>query len=262
MAAVELHVDAQSGIATITLNRPDVLNAIDVDLAWALHHAVMPLERRDDIRCIVLCGAGKAFCAGGNVAEFNVRAADCPALIEELLDALNPVVELFSRYSAPIMASVHGVVAGAGLSLVSGCDLAIAADNTRFLMAYDKVAAAPDCGGTWYLPQRLGYARATELMLLGDAWSAEEARAAGLVNRVVPARQLESEAAALAARLAAGPTRAFGQWKHLARAAFGNKLPAHLEDERNAFKCATRTQDFREGVMAFLERRQAHFTNK
>ncbi len=154
---------------------------------------------------------------------------------------------------------MHGAVAGAGLSLMAGCDLAIAAEGTRFLMAYDRVAAAPDCGGTWYLPRRLGYARANEMMLLGSDWDAQQALDVGLVNRVVPAARLAEETAAMAAALGGGPTKAFGHWKRLTRSAFSNTLSTQLEAERVAFKAATRSDDFREGVSAFLGKRPARF---
>ncbi|MCK9285787.1 MAG: enoyl-CoA hydratase-related protein [Rhodocyclaceae bacterium] len=262
MALAELSIDAEQGVATVTINRPDVLNAIDVPTARAIHDAVMPLAQRDDVRCIVLTGAGRAFVAGGDLSRFAEDFEQAAGVVDELLDALHPVIELLANHDAPVLASVHGAVAGAGLSLMSGCDLVLAAEGTRFLLAYDRIGASPDCGGSWYLPRRLGHARANELMLLGATWDAQQALDAGLINRVVPAASLAAETAAMASRLAAGPTRAYGHWKRLARSACHTPLSEQLAAERAAFKAATRSGDFREGVAAFLGKRPARYSGR
>lgn len=253
MALAELTLDA-AGIATITLNRPEVLNALDVPTARALHDAVMAATGDEATRCIVLRGAGRAFMAGGDLAAFARDFDTCADVIDDLLDALNPAIIALATHPAPVLASVHGAVAGAGLSLVAGCDLVIAADDSRFLIAYDRIGAPPDCGGSWYLPRRVGYARAAELMLLGASWDAASAERHGLVNQVVPAATLATATDALARRLAAGPTHAYGQYKQLAAQAFSRPLAEHLEAERAAFRQATASADFRTGVTAFLAR--------
>ena len=259
MALVDLTLDTSLGIATLTFNRPAVLNAIDVATAQAFRDAVLTLGARDDVRCIVLTGAGKAFVAGGDVARFADDFDNAAAVVDQLLDALHPAIETLAGHAAPVLGSVRGAVAGAGLSLLAACDLAIAADDSRFLMAYDRVGAAPDCGGTWFLPRKVGQHRAAELMLLGETWDAQQALQAGLVNQVVPAQQLAAQTQAWAARLAQRPTAALGAYKQLVAQAARTPLRAHLEAERAAFKLATTSADFREGVTAFLERRTPVF---
>ncbi|MCC4594201.1 enoyl-CoA hydratase-related protein [Xanthomonas campestris pv. phormiicola] len=262
LAPVELHLDQAQGIATLTFNRPEVLNAIDVPMARAIRDAVVPLGGREDVRCIVLAGAGRAFVAGGDVARFADDFDSAADVVDQLLDALHPAIETLAKHDAPVLASVRGAVAGAGLSLLAGCDLAIAADSSRFLMAYDRVGAAPDCGGTWYLPRKVGVRAAAELMLLGEAWDAARALQAGLVNTVVPERELAERTQALAAQLANRPTRALGAYKRLVAQAAHTPLHEHLQAERAAFKRATASADFREGVSAFLQRREPAFRGR
>lgn len=262
MSLAELHLDATTGIATITLNRPDVLNAIDVPLAQALRDAVLPLADDPPVRCVVLQGRGRAFVAGGDLARFADDFDAAPSVIDALLDALHPVVETLRAIDAPVIASVHGAVAGAGLSLMAACDLVIAAAGTRFLLAYDRIGAAPDCGGTWFLPRLLGSRRAAALMFLSEQLDADAALAAGLVSKVVAAEQLGAETTALATRIANGPTQAFGNYKRLAAQTFSRPLHEQLEAERAAFKSGTQTRDFREGVSAFLAKRPATFRGR
>jgi 2-(1,2-epoxy-1,2-dihydrophenyl)acetyl-CoA isomerase len=262
MALVNLDVDASRGIARVTLNRPEVLNAIDVPMARAIRDAIVPLGQRQDLRCIVLAGAGKAFVAGGDVARFADDFDAAADVIDQLLDALHPAIETLANHDAPVLASVRGAVAGAGLSLLAACDLVVAAEDSRFLMAYDRVGAPPDCGGTWFLPRKVGVGNAAELMLLGQVWDGARAVQAGLVNRIVPGAQLDEESGAWAARLAQRPTRALGAYKRLVAQAGHTPLHAHLEAERAAFKRATTSADFREGVSAFLQRREPVFSGR
>lgn len=252
MALVTLDRDTATGIATLSFNRPDVLNALDVPTARALHDAVLLLKGDRRVRCIVLRGNGRAFVAGGDLARFAEDFDASGQVVDDLLDALHPVIETLAAHDAPVLASVHGAVAGAGLSLMAGCDLVVAAEGTRFLVAYDRIGAAPDCGGTYYLPRRLGLRRSAEFMLLGETWDAVTAERHGLINRVVPAEALAEETSRLALRLANGPTRAYGHYKRLAEQAFALPLELLLEEERAAFKATTRTRDFRDGVTAFL----------
>ena len=262
MALAELSIDVVTGIARVTINRPEVLNAIDVPTARAIHDAVVPLAKRDDVRCVVLSGAGRAFVAGGDLARFAEDFDAAAGVVGQLLDALDPVVETLNTLSAPVVASVHGAVAGAGLSLMAACDLVVAAEGTRFLVAYDRIGAAPDCGGTWFLPRRIGYRQAMAFMLTGQAWSCEQALTFGLVDKVVAGHALADETASIAKRIAAGPTKAYGNFKRLMRVAGSNDLGAQLSAERAAFCEATRTEDFREGVGAFLEKRAPNFQGR
>lgn len=254
--------DAERGILTLSLNRPQVLNAIDVPLAQAVRAAVEPLAARRDLRLVVLRGAGRAFVAGGDLARFAEDFDQAGAVVNALLDALHPAILTLRALDAPVLAVVQGAVAGAGLSLMAAADLVMAAEGTRFLLAYDRIAAAPDCGGTWFLPRLLGPRRAAELMLLSTSWTAEEALTRGLINRVVPAAQLDTQAAEWAATLAQGPTAAFGHYKRLVDASLHQDLATQLEAERAAFVDATRTEDFRSGVTAFLAKRPAAFRGR
>lgn len=259
MALAELDRDLATGVVTLTVNRPEVLNAIDVPTAQAISAAVLTLQGDTTVRCIVLRGAGRAFVAGGDLARFAEDFEQAGTVVNELLDALHPAIEILTTHDAPVLASVHGAVAGAGLSLMLACDLVVAAEGTRFLSAYDRIGASPDCGATWLLPRVLGPRKAMELYLLGETWSSEQAERYGLINRVVAADQLQTETEKLARRLASGPTRAYAAYKRLARESANATLPEHLEQERAAFIAATKTADFRIGVTAFLNKQPATF---
>lgn len=262
MSLAELSVDAASGIATITINRPEVMNAINVPLAEAL--GAVALQIRDDarIRCVVLRGNGRAFVAGGDLAGFAADFDRADQVTDALLEPLHVFVQTLRSIDAPVLASVHGAVAGAGLSLMAACDLVIAAQGTRFLLAYDRIGAAPDCGGTYFLPRLLGRNRAAQLMFLSETLDADAALAAGLVYKVVAGNALAASTAELAAKLASGPTQAFGNYKRLVEKTFDRDLGAQLEAERSVFSANTRTADFREGVSAFLGKRPAVFKGR
>ena len=248
--------DPVTGIGRLTFNRPEVLNAIDVPAALALRDGVQRLVAEPGLRCIVLAGAGRAFVAGGDIAAF---AAEPARVVDELLEALHPAILALRATPAPVLAVVQGAAAGAGLSLVLGADLVVAGDRARFVIAYDRVGASPDCGGSWFLPRKVGCARAFEMMLLGQVLDAEAARAVGIVSLVVPAAELERRADELAHRVAAGPTAAYGRFKRLVDDALAAPLAQHLRAERDAFLASTATADFREGVAAFVAKREPVF---
>ena len=248
--------DPVTGIGRLTFNRPEVLNAIDVPAALALRDGVQRLVAEPGLRCVVLAGAGRAFVAGGDIAAF---AAEPARVVDELLEALHPAILALRATPAPVLAVVQGAAAGAGLSLVLGADLVVAGDRARFVIAYDRVGASPDCGGTWFLPRKVGRTRAFEMMLLGQVLSAEAAHAAGIVSLVVPAAELEQRADELARRIAAGPTAAYGRFKRLVDDALAASLDQHLQAERDAFLASTATADFREGVAAFIAKREPVF---
>lgn len=254
--------ERDSGVATLRFNRPNVLNAINVQMARTLSNAVAAAEAEPTLRCLVLAGEGRAFMAGGDVSDFLSAGDNVAEVIDQLLDALNPTVLRLRQLACPVLALAQGAVAGAGLSLLAACDLAIAGDNSQFLMAYDKIGALPDCGGSALLPLLLGERRANELMFSGAVWTAPQALEYGLVNRVCAVESLAEEGAAWAAQLAAGPTRAYAGFKALRNARLGSDLAAQLERERAAFVAMTATADFREGIGAFVERRKAQFSGQ
>lgn len=254
--------DAETGVATLTFNRPEALNAINVPLAKAFLAAVQDINARSGVRCIVLTGAGRAFMAGGDVSSMAGTSEQAGAAISAILDAVNPAILLLRSMDAPVIAAVRGVAAGAGLSLALMADLVIAEENAKFLVAYNGIGAVPDCGGSWALAHKLGAGRAAELMLLGRTLGAGEARDWGMVNDVAPDSELENRLNRMIEKVAKGPTRAYGAFRQLIDRANGDQLAAHLEAERAAFLEMTRTEDFAEGVSAFLAKRPSGFRGR
>jgi 2-(1,2-epoxy-1,2-dihydrophenyl)acetyl-CoA isomerase len=247
------------GVATITLNRPQVLNALDAQMIVQLRAACERAEHEAAARAVVLRGAGPAFLAGGDVAYFRANLARMPALVREGGTELNHAILALRRAPKPVLASVHGAVAGAGVSLMAAADLAIAAEGTKFTVAYSRIGTSPDGGATHFLPRLLGARKALELMLLSDAFDAQAALKLGLVNWVIGAEQLGSETEAIARRLALGPTQAFGEIKRLVNESPDQALAAQLEAEIEAFARCAGTRDFAEGVTAFVEKRKPFF---
>ena len=252
-------LEREGAIARIRFNRPDVLNAADRALALAFRDASLVIAADPSVRVVVLSGAGRAFMAGGDVAQFRSDPGSVP---EALIDPLHEGLLCLSRLQAPVIASVRGAVAGAGLSLALGCDLAIAADDTRFNFAYTKLGTSCDLGASWHLPRVVGQRKALEIALLCEPLDAEQALALGLVNRVVPAQYLETATQHLALRLAAGAPIAQGLVKRLLAAAWSRDLPAQLDAERSAFAHCATTRDFAEGVSAFLGKRAPQFDGR
>lgn len=249
-------LERNGAIATLRLNRPEVLNAADSALAIAFRDACLALEADTSVRVVVLAGEGRAFMAGGDIAQFR----DAPQTIAEtLIDPLHQGLQCLARLRAPVIASLHGAVAGAGMSLAMACDLAIAAEGTRFSFAYARLGASCDLGGSWHLPRLVGLRRALEIALLGDTLDAAQALQLGLVNRVVPADTLAEETMRLATRLAAGAPVALGQLKRLLREASSHDLAEQLSAERAAFAACVGTKDFHEGVEAFLAKRAPRY---
>jgi len=244
------------GVATITFNRPAVMNALDAEMIRAFHAASVRAADDPQARVIVLRGAGPAFVAGGDVAMFRDRAAEMAKLVPELAGELHKGILALRRAPQPVIAAVHGAVAGAGVSIMLACDLVLAAAGTQFSMAYSRIGTSPDGGASWFLPRLTGYQKAMELMLLADTVDAETMQRLGVVNRVMSADQLVAETEKLARRLAAGPARAHAETKALANRALHDGLAAHLDAEALAFARCAATRDFAEGVIAFTDKRK------
>jgi 2-(1,2-epoxy-1,2-dihydrophenyl)acetyl-CoA isomerase len=251
------------GVATITLNRPKVMNALDLNMLRDLRAAAGQAARDTTARIVVIRGEGPAFLAGGDVAMFHANLRnDVPALVKEGAAELHHAILALRLAPKPVLASVHGAVAGAGLSLMVAADLAIAAEDTKFTMAYTRIGTSPDGGATWALPRLVGYHKALELMLLSDTFDAQTALRLGLVNWVVGAERLAAETAAIARKLAQGATIAFGEIKRLVYQGQDQTLAAQLEAEVLAFARCAGTRDFAEGVTAFVEKRKPLFNGE
>ena len=247
-----------NGIAVIALNRPQVMNAMDGEMMCQLRPAAEAVEKDPAVRAVVLRGEGAAFMAGGDVAVFHQHVAELPELIVTWGREMHAAFLALRRMGKPVLASVHGAVAGAGFSLLCAADLAIAAVDTRFTLAYTNIGASPDGGSTYFLPRLVGYKTAMEMIMLPDRFDAETARQHGLVNWVVPNEKLVAETLRIAQRLAAGPTRAYAEAKRLVNQSL-DPLEAQMEQELQAFSRCARTADLKEGVTAFVEKRKPVF---
>jgi len=253
-------------VATITLNRPEVRNALSEGMRTGLHEFLTKAEHDDTIRAIVVRGAGEHFMAGGDVKSFGKLAKMTPderrVMFENRIHHLHPTIFMMQRMRKPIIASVQGAAAGFGLSLAMACDLVIAADTAFFTLAYINIGTSPDGSGTYFLPRLVGLKKAMEIALLGDRFDAATAKDVGIVNYVVPAASLEAETAKLAGRLAHGPTRAIGNTKLLLNASLGQSLESQLSAEASAFADCAASADWAEGVTAFGEKRKPRFQGK
>src|SRR6516164_3252719 len=254
---------AENGICVITLNRPAALNALDHDLTVGLRDAVFAAEHDHGIRCVVLRG-GSHFMAGGDLKWFDTMiegrsAAERTVLFQKLVHDVHAIVLSLRRMQKPVIASVRGAAAGFGLSLMLACDLAVAAEDAYFTLAYCLIGTSPDGGSTFALPRIVGSRRAMELALLGDRFDAAAAERLGLVNRVVPKAALEAETMKLAARLAAGPTAVYGRTKALLNASLASSLESQLQREAEAFAQSAAEPDFAEGLRAFTQKRKPVF---
>jgi 2-(1,2-epoxy-1,2-dihydrophenyl)acetyl-CoA isomerase len=258
-----LLLERTDGVATLTLNRPDKLNAFTTELHRELAASLDAVEADATIRAVLLTGAGRGFCAGQDLAERAATIADGTVEGGKALETwYNPLVRRLRRLEKPVVCAVNGVAAGAGANVALACDIVLAARSASFIQAFCRIGLVPDAGGSYVLPRLVGLARASGLALLGDRLSAEQAAEWGLIWRVVDDAALMSEATALARHLATQPTRALALIKQALNASFGNSLDQQLDLERDLQKAAAATEDFREGVAAFLEKRPARFIGR
>ena len=261
MSYKEILFRVENRVAYVTLNRPATLNALSMEMTHELQDAIDGVRREPGLRCMVLAGAGRAFCAGGDVKAFHAVAARgaAGALTYELALVMHRAIAAMIRMPKPTIAAVHGFAAGGGVGLALGCDLVIAAEGTRFDMAYARIGASPDGGSTYLLPRALGVKRALELALFGGALDAQEALRRGLINWVVPHGELEVAARDWAERLARGPAHALALGKGLMYRGLHEGLEAQMEAEAAGIGECGRTADFVEGVAAFVEKRPPAF---
>jgi len=254
----EVESARDGAVLTITLNRPDVLNAFNAAMHKALAGALK--EARDAaVRAVVITGAGRGFCVGQDLTEFRDASGD---IGERLRGTYHPNVRAIRALEKPVIAAVNGAAAGAGMSFACACDVRIAAESAVFVPAFVNIGLVPDSGGTFFVTRLLGYARAFEWLCSGRRLSAADARDWGVVSEVVPDDDLPARAAELAAELAGLPTRAIGMTKRLLDRAATSDLEAQLEWEAQLQAAATQSEDFREGVEAFLEKRRPSFKGR
>jgi 2-(1,2-epoxy-1,2-dihydrophenyl)acetyl-CoA isomerase len=251
----EVETSRDGAVLTITLNRPDVLNAFNTDMHRALAGALRD-ARAPEVRAVVLTGAGRGFCVGQDLTEFREAPGDIGS---RLRDNYHPNIRTIRALDKPVIAAVNGAAAGAGMSIACACDLRIAADSASFIPAFINIGLTLDAGGSYFLPRILGEARAFEWVISNRALTAPEAHAWGLVSEVVETDALATRAAELAAQLAGLPTRGIGMTKRLLDNAVDATLEEQLEREAQLQTAATQTEDFREGVAAFLEKRPPRF---
>jgi 2-(1,2-epoxy-1,2-dihydrophenyl)acetyl-CoA isomerase len=259
---IQLEMRDAGNVALITLNRPDALNALTVAMGQEFR-AAMAEARERGARAIVLTGAGRAFCAGGDLREMREMAKKegrLQAFFDEPLHLIHSCVRLIRETPVPVIAAVNGVATGGGCNFALACDLVLAAESAQFNQAFIKVGLTPDCGGTFILPRLVGWKRATELLMTGDMVSAKEAAEMGMINRAIADEELMTEALNLASRLACAPTAALAQIKSLLEQSATNDYNAQLDLEHKAQLQSGQTKDFSEGVAAFIEKRPPRFT--
>jgi 2-(1,2-epoxy-1,2-dihydrophenyl)acetyl-CoA isomerase len=260
MASILVSLDA--GVLGITLNRPEKLNAFNPEMHQLLRKALEQALDEVAVRAVLLTGAGRGFCAGQDLAERKVSSEAPLDLSVSLGSHYNPLVRRLRELPKPVVCAVNGVAAGAGANIALACDLVIAARSASFVQSFARLGLVPDSGGTWFLPRLAGSARAMGLALLGEPLSAEQAERWGLIWKAIDDEKLPSEATSLARTLASGPTRGYGLVKKALRASWGNSLDAQLDLERDLQREAGLTQDYREGVSAFLQKRKADYKGK
>ena len=263
MAYDTIAYETRGEVALVTLNRPEKLNALNPEMHQRLREA---LERAADdaaVRAVLLTGAGRGFCTGQDLAERDVSPGAAPIDLSVSLGShYNPLIRRMRALPKPIVCAVHGVAAGAGANIALACDIVLAARSASFIQAFSRIGLVPDSGGTWLLPRLVGTARAMGLALLAEKLAAEDAERWGLIWKAVDDDRLADEAKAVAARLANGPTKGYGLLKRAMYASPTNSLDAQLDLERDLQREAGLSEDYREGVRAFKEKREPRFTGK
>ncbi len=254
-----IHFESSDAIAFITLNRPDKLNSFNREMALLMQEA-LDLCKDKKIRCVYITGAGKAFSAGQDLAE----AADPegPGIKRILSEHYNPIITRIRRLEKPVIAAINGVAAGAGANIAFSCDIVIANESASFIQAFSKIGLIPDSGGTFFLPRLIGWQKASALMMLGEKVSATEAERIGMIYKVFPDDTFVENAKLIAHYLAKMPTKGLAYTKQVLSHSFSNHMEDQLQDEDIFQQKAASTHDYKEGVNAFLEKRQPVFTGE
>ena len=254
-----LNFDVDSGVATITLNRPEALNAMSPAMAKELHEVALQIDANNSVRAVILTGTGKAFCAGGDLGAFVAAGEQARTLILQMTGDLHLALSRLSRNRAPVIAAVNGTAAGAGFSLAMAADLAIAEEQAVFTMAYTNAGLSPDGSSTYFMPRKIGDRRTRELMLTNRLLTAPEALDWGVVNQVVEGGGALAAARVMAIGMAQGPTEAYAQVKRLLDSSFSQSLETQMELEARAIADQVASVDGQEGMLAFVEKRKPQF---
>lgn len=263
MAYETIEFEMTDGVAVLTLNRPDRMNSFNTLMHGEVRAALKQVRKDASVRCLLITGNGRGFCAGQDLSDRNVDPnAEMPNLGESIEKNYNPLIRTLQGLEMPVICAVNGVAAGAGANIAFACDIVLAARSASFIQAFCKIGLVPDSGGTWTLPRLVGHARAMALSMLGDKISAEQAQSWGMIWQVVDDEQLKDEALALAKRLATQPTKGLALIKRAIQASWNNSFDEQLDLERDLQTLAGRTEDYREGVKAFMEKRQPEFKGK
>ena len=262
MSYETLTFDIQEQIATLTLNRPAVYNAVNAHAAREFLDVITQVDEDPAVRCVVITGAGKAFCAGGDVRGFHDHLPEIGTHLKQLTHLLHGALARIARMPKPVIAAVNGVVAGGGMGLLLACDLAYAIETATLTMAYTGIGANPDGSSTFWLPRLVGVRRALELIYTNRVLSAQEALAWGILNGVVAPQHFPNDVYTVARQLAQGPTLAYARTKKLCYASLNATLETQMEDEACNIADSGKTEDFREGIAAFMQKRRPMFQGR
>ena len=255
-------LDVRDNVAHIILNRPDVANTLDEEMSREFMQVIIRCSEEPMVRAILISGAGRMFCGGGDLKKFSAQGEYLSSHLKEIAIYSHVVISGLLRLEAPVIAAVHGSAAGAGMSLACACDIVVAAENTRFTTGYTRVGLSPDWSSTYLLPRLVGLRRALELLMTNRVLTAQEALEWGIVTQVLPEAEFLEKACALAVQLAAGPTKALGAAKRLLYSGYNESLETQMENESQAISSLGYTADAHEGITAFLEKRAASFIGK
>ena len=253
-------LEVENNVAVVTLNRPDVLNSLHAEMAAEIQHALRQCAESPGVRAVLLAANGRAFCAGQDLATVAPDSAGKLPLLSEIIRRdYNPTIRLIRQIEKPVVCAVNGVAAGAGANLAIACDIVVASHEASFIQSFSKIGLIPDSGGTFFLPRLIGYGRATALTMLAEKISAQEAERIGMIYRVVESKDLQASARELALKLSQMPTRGLGYLKQALNQSAGNSLENQLLLEEKLQHLAGQTDDYAEGVTAFLAKRVPQF---
>ncbi len=263
MAYETIEFEITDGVAVLTLNRPDRMNSFNTQMHAEVRDALKQTKKSEAVRCLLITGNGRGFCAGQDLSDRNVDPnAEMPNLGESIEKNYNPLIRTLQGLEMPVICAVNGVAAGAGANIAFACDIVLAARSASFIQAFCKIGLVPDSGGTWTLPRLVGHARAMALSMLGDKISAEQAMSWGMIWKCVDDETLKDEALAMAKQLATQPTKGLALIKRAIQSSWDNSFDEQLDLERDLQTLAGRTEDYREGVSAFMAKRQPTFKGK